>query len=146
VQAPSNATALTVLTLAGSAAQAAYQSTINSTNNAPNTTLSMITAQQDAARGGSQAFLQTQNGDTILLTAAPDTQGGVYVNLDTGQQVVITPSETPAPGIYYNEQSSTVVAVAKDEGGKTVVLTGTASSETVAKGGKARLVSSVGCK
>jgi hypothetical protein len=149
VQAPSNATALTILALANPAAQSAYQSTINATNNAPpgNTSLDALTAQQNASLAGTQAFLQTQNGETILLTAAPGAQGGVYTNLDTGEQVVITPSDTPAPGVYYNEQTSTVVAVAKDEGsGQTVVLTGTASSDTVAKGGKPRLVASVGCK
>jgi hypothetical protein len=147
VQAPSNATALTVGAIGKlGAAQSAYQTTIYAANNAPNTTLATITAQQDAARGGMQALLQTQNGDTILLTSSPGAQGGVYVNLENGQQVVITPTETPAPGIYYNEQTSTVVAVAKDDSGKTVVLTGTASSDTVAKGGKPRLVSSVGCK
>jgi hypothetical protein len=129
------------------AAQSAFQSTINSTNNAPNTQLSTITTEPGATLASSQAFLQTQGGDTILLTAVPDAQGGVYVNLDTGQQTVITPNETPAPGIYYNEQTSTVVAVTKEEGSsKPVVLTGTASKETVAKGGKTRLVSSVGCK
>jgi hypothetical protein len=147
VQAPSNATALTVGAIGNlGAAQGAYQTTVNAANNAPNTTLAAITAQQDAALGSTQALLQTQNGDTILLTAAPGAQGGVYTNLETGQEVVITPTDTPAPGIYYNEQTSTVVAVAKDDSGKTVVLTGTASSETVAKGGKPRLVSSVGCK
>jgi hypothetical protein len=148
VQAPSNATALTVLTIASSAAQSALQSTVNSTNNAaPNTTIGTGTGPQDQALGSSQAFLQTQSGETILLTAVPGAQGGTYVNIETGEQVVIAPNETPAPGIYYNEETSTVVAVTTEEGsGKPVVLTGTASSETVAKGGKARLVASVGCK
>jgi hypothetical protein len=147
VQAPGNATALTVLTISNAAAQSALQTTVNESNNAaPSTTIGAGTGPQDQALSSSQAFLQTGSGETILLTSAPSAQGGVYVNLETGQEVVITPTDTPAPGIYYNEQTSTVVAVAKDDSGKTVVLTGTASSDTVAKGGKPRLVSSVGCK
>jgi len=148
VQAPSNATALTVLTITSAAAQSALQTTVNSTNNAPpSSTIGTGTGPQDQALGSSQAFLQTQGGETILLTATPQAQGGVYVNLDTGEQTVITSNETPPAGIFYNEQTGTVVAVTKEEGsGKPVILTGTASSETVAKGGKARLVSTVGCR
>jgi hypothetical protein len=148
VQAPSNATALTVLAITSSAAQSAFQSTINSTNNAvPSNTIGTGTGPQDQALSSSQAFLQTQGGDTILLTAAPEAQGGVYTNLETGEQTVISPNETPPAGIYYNEETGTVVAVTTEEGsGKPVILTGTASSETVAKGGKARLVSTVGCR
>ena len=118
----------TPITTSSSPVQLALNSTTNQINiSVPNISLPLIA--QAANTTPAAAYLLTTGGQ-IPLDPVATVQTSVFVNVNTGQETIISPLSVPMEGVYVSREDSTMILVVTfDElTGAMVILRGSISS------------------